>query len=121
MNELNLVRLQHMLEAATEAVAFARHETRKTLESDRKLALALAMLVTIIGEAASRVTKEFQIEQSQIRWSDIVGTRNYLVHAYFKVDLDILWDIISNDLPILIPQLETIISSSDQTDEQTNS
>ena len=112
MNEIDAIRLRHILEAAREAVTFSQGETRATLATDRKLVLALAMEITIIGEAASRVSKELQAAHPEIAWSDIVSTRNYLVHAYFKIDLDVLWNIVSFDLITLIPQLQSILDNA---------
>jgi len=112
MNEIDAIRLRHMLEAAQEAVTFTQGETRTTLVNDRKLVLALAMEITIIGEAASRLSKELQTAHPEILWADIISTRNYLVHAYFKIDVEVLWNIISIDLKILIPQLQSILDKA---------
>ena len=111
MNEDDLFRLRHMLDAAREAILLAQGSTRKTLDSDRKLVLALIADLSIIGEAASRVTREFQAAQPQVPWAALVGMRNILVHAYFRVDLDVVWDAVAKDLPDLIPKLEALIST----------
>ena len=111
MREDDLVRLRHMLDAAQEAMAFARDETRASLESDRKLALALVKDIEIIGEAASKIAKECQVAHPQIPWSAIIGMRNWLIHAYFDIDLDQVWDTVTKDLPPLIAQLEKVILS----------
>lgn len=99
-----------MLSHARETVEFARNHARPDLDSDRKLTLALERLVTIIGEAANRVSPTTQAEHSEIPWPQIIGLRNRLTHGYDKVDLDILWTIIQDDLPPLITQLEAILS-----------
>ena len=111
MNEIDRARIEHMLDAAQEAVSFVQGETRLTFATDRKLVLALAMEVTIIGEAASRVSKDVQNAHPEIQWADIISTRNFLIHAYFKIDLDILWNIIAVDLLVLIPQLNTLLDT----------
>ena len=102
--------LHDMLDAAMEAVSFVQEKTRADLDEDRKLVLALVHLVEIIGEAAGNVTKEFQTAHSEIPWPVIIGMRNRLVHAYFDVDLDRVWDTVKADLPPLISQLEKVIA-----------
>ena len=105
------IRLNHMLSAAREAQAFVRNETRASIEKDRKLILALVKAVEIIGEAASKASAECQKDLPQIPWRNIIGMRNRLIHAYFDVNLDILWKTITEDLNPLISELENILES----------
>ncbi len=103
------IRLLHMLDAAREAVAFARGRTRGDLDNDRQLVLALAKDVEIVGEAAVQVTMPTRQCFPEIPWEKIVGMRNRLVHAYFDINLDIVWNTVMGDLPELISLLESII------------
>ena len=66
---------------------------------DEMLVLALVKLVEIVGEAASRASNEYQAEHSQIPWSAMIGMGNRLVHAYFDINLKILWQTTQEDLP----------------------
>jgi len=100
------VRLRHMLDHAKEAVAMARSRTRFELDSDRKLNLSLVRLLEIVGEAAGRVPAEERDRHPDIPWPEIVGLRNRLIHGYDSVDFDILWQIVSDDLPLRIAALE---------------
>ncbi len=102
------VRLQHMLDHSSEAMALIQGKTRSDLDSDRKLNLALVRLLEIVGEAASRTTKKDRERYPEIPWPKIVGLRNRLIHGYDLVDFDILWQILSRDLPPLIAQLQAI-------------
>ena len=111
-----MVRLQHMLDAAREALSFAGGKTRGYLDTDRMLVLALTRDLEIIGEAASRVTPEGQESYPDIPWRDVIGMRNWLVHAYFDVDLDILWDTVAEDLPSLVAEIEKAIRLLDTAD-----
>ena len=104
------IRLRHMLDAAQEAVAFARGRTRADLDEDRQLVLALVKDVEIVGEAATQVTEPARQRLPQIPWKRIVGMRNRLVHAYFDINLDIVWKTVQGDLPVLISLLEPVIS-----------
>ncbi|MFI5166782.1 MAG: DUF86 domain-containing protein [Thermoanaerobaculales bacterium] len=96
-----------MLDAAREAVAFARDRTRADLSNDRQLVLALVKCIEIVGEAASQTTAEGRQLAPELPWANIVAMRNRLVHAYFDVDLDRVWETITDDLPALIAILET--------------
>lgn len=105
------VRLHHMLDAANEAVSFLADRTRDELDSDNMLALATIRLLEVIGEAANTVTEETQQKNPQIPWRQIFGTRNRLIHGYYQVDLDIVWQIVKQDLPPLIANLEELLNS----------
>jgi len=100
------VRLRHMLDAAVQAVAFVHGRIRTDLDQDLQLTLALTRLVEIIGEAAKNVSTETRAHLPEVPWRAIAGTRDRLVHAYFDVDHDRLWQIVSVDLPALVAQLE---------------
>jgi uncharacterized protein with HEPN domain len=103
------VRLRHMLDHAREAVEMARGKTRSDLDSDRKLNLALVRLLEIVGEAAARMTARERVQYTGIPWEAMIGLRNRLIHGYDSVDLDILWQIVTKDLPPLIKSLEKIL------------
>lgn len=102
-----------MLDAALEALSFIRGRGKDDLRSNRMLALSLIKEIEIIGEAASRVSPELKQSLQSIPWADIVGMRNRLIHAYFEIDFDILWDTISSALDPLILQLETALARGD--------
>ena len=99
MRKDDTVRLLHMLEAARETLSFAKDNTRASLNTDIKLALALVKDIEIIGEAAANVTPEGREILPDIPWNKIVGMRNRLIHAYFDIDLDILWKTIQTISP----------------------
>ena len=81
------------------------------MDADHQLTLALTRLVEIIGEASRYVSEETKQRNPQIRWKEIAGTRARLAHGYFDVDLDILWEIVTADLPPLIAQLEKVVKA----------
>jgi uncharacterized protein with HEPN domain len=97
-----------MLDHALEAVAMIKGKTRADLNKDRQLNLALVRLLEIIGEAATRIPKEEQACHGDISWSEIISLRNRLIHGYDTVDFDILWQIVSHDLPKLIESLKKV-------------
>jgi uncharacterized protein with HEPN domain len=107
----DLIRLRHMLDHAPEAAALVQGKTRGDLANTRLLQLGLVRLVEIIGEAGARVSKDMQTKHTSIPWEDVVGMRNKLIHGYDQVDLGILWDTATDDLPQLIQELEAALAT----------
>ena len=111
MLEADRVRLRHMLDASRKLDDFTRARTRQDLDTDEMLSLAVVRLLEILGEAASRVSDAFQAAHPEIPWRQIAGTRNRLIHGYFDVDLNIVWQIVQGDLPSLAKQLEAVVGA----------
>jgi len=105
----DITRMRHMLDAGRKAIEFTHGCGRADLEKDEKLALSIVRLLEILGEAANNVSDECQEEFPDIPWRQIAATRNRLIHGYFDVDLDVVWQIVSKDLPALVTQLEAIL------------
>ncbi|MBI4388555.1 MAG: DUF86 domain-containing protein [Nitrospinae bacterium] len=98
-----------MLDASREALAFARNKSRNDLDTDRMLLLALVKSIEIIGEAASRLSESRRDEYPHVPWKNIVNMRNRLIHAYFDIDLDTVWNTVTGDLPPLAAEIEKIL------------
>jgi uncharacterized protein with HEPN domain len=98
-----------MLDAVTEALAFVKGKNRQDIENDRMRTLAIIKELEIIGEAASKVTPELKAAYPDIPWTDVVGMRNRLIHGYFDIDLDRVWDTVIDDLAPLHEQLGKIV------------
>jgi len=111
MREDDAIRLRHMLDAARHAVRFVQGRTRSDLDHDRQLVFALVKAIEIIGEAAYRVSEGGRANAAELPWDDMVAMRRRLVHAYFDIDLDILWRTTQEDLPPLIAALERAMPS----------
>jgi uncharacterized protein with HEPN domain len=103
------IRLRHMLAHASEAVTLVAGHSRADLEHDRTLQLALVRLLEIVGEAAAHVPSQVTTQYPEIPWAQIVGLRNRLIHGYDTVDLDIVWSILTDDLPPLVAQLRRLL------------
>ena len=101
-----------MVDAANEALSFIADKSRSELETDRSLVLALVKSIEIVGEAASKVSRELRSQSPEIPWADIVAMRNRLIHSYFDVNLDIVWQTLTEELPPLLAQLEKLLASS---------
>jgi len=107
------IRLQHMFDGAREALSFVQKRRREDLDSDRLLVLGLVKAIEIIGEAADQVSESTRAEVPTIPWEDIVGMRHRLVHAYFDINLDILWRTVQDDLPPLVSALESVLTKDE--------
>ena len=107
--EDDVTRLRHMLDAGEEALGFAQGRSRADLDSDRMSARAVVQDIEIVGEAACRITRNTQEAFPHIPWAAIVGMRNRLIHAYFSVDLDRVWDTLTDDLPVLVEALRRVL------------
>lgn len=106
------IRLQHMLDAAEKARAFVRNRRREDLDDDQQLVWALVKAIEIIGEAAYQVSVKTKGLLPGIPWEKITGMRHRLVHAYFDIDLDILWKTVQDGLPPLIANLKAVLGEN---------
>ena len=118
MSKHDEIRILHMLDAIEEALSFVSDKDRKHLDQERMLVLALIKDIEIVGEAASRISDEAKQAAPDIPWASITGMRNRLIHAYFDINLDILWQTVSKDLPELSNQLQKVIASFKNGDNQ---
>jgi uncharacterized protein with HEPN domain len=107
----DIIRLRHMLDAAVEALTFAEGKSRHDLDEDRMFARAVVQDLEIIGEAANKISSSVQAQYPDVPWPAIVSMRNRLIHAYFDIDLDRVWDTIVDDLPVLVQELKRILQS----------
>lgn len=84
------------------------------LEDDDQLALAIVKSIEIVGEAAAHVGTEVRAELSEIPWPKVVGMRNHLIHSYFDIDNDRVWDTATEDLPKLKAIIERYLNDRSQ-------
>ena len=96
-------RFMDILLACREAQEYVRGVTAEAFHRDRQLQRALCMVLEIIGEAARAVSEEGKSANPNIPWRDLVGLRNRIVHEYFRLDLNTIWEIVQRDIPTLIP------------------
>lgn len=100
-----------MLDAAEQALGFCAGRRREDLKGDVMLRFALVHAITVVGEAASKVSVSTRDSLPGLAWASIVGMRNRLVHAYFDVDLDVQWRSVKDGLPPLAAELRAVLSS----------
>lgn len=99
-------RIEHMLEMSRNLQEAKAHHTYEELLNDKILFYGLTKMTEIIGEAAYKLTHEYTASHPELPWKQIIGMRHILVHGYFKITPDDLWDVIQNDIPAMIPVLE---------------
>jgi uncharacterized protein with HEPN domain len=100
-----------MLEAAKKAMAYTSDQERAVLDVDEMRALAVVRLLQIVGEAAKAVTHSTRAQFPEVPWRQIAGTRDRLIHGYDAVDLDVVWAIVTGDLPLLIERIERALAN----------
>ena len=104
--------LRHML-AETEYLARATAGiTRAQYDADETLQRAVMRSLAVLGEAATRVGPAVRAEYPAIEWRAITGMRNRLIHEYFGVDHDLVWDALQHKVPMLRTHLRRIIDTA---------
>jgi uncharacterized protein with HEPN domain len=104
-------RLTNMLEAAKDAVGFLHDKTREDLDKDKQLTLSLLKSLEMIGEAASKVSKECQVGCEPIPWDSVIDLKQQVVHTYWDIDRDWIWKTVTDELPPIISALEQLVPS----------
>jgi uncharacterized protein with HEPN domain len=98
-----------MLDAIERVFTYVKGMSYKDFLADHKTQDAVVRNIEIIGEAAGNIPKTFRTENSQVPWDEIVGMRNIIVHRYFGILVDVIWDIIKKELPSLKKHIESFI------------
>jgi uncharacterized protein with HEPN domain len=102
-----------MLDHGREALNLVQGIQQSEFMRDRLLQLGVVRIHEILGEAETRTPDSVKAQFPDIPWRRITGLRNRLVHAYDTVDIEIVWHILGTDLPVLVAQLDAILSQDD--------
>ena len=102
--------LQHILAAIETVTDYIDGTSRVAFVQNKMLSDAVVRQLEIIGEAARNLSDECRDAHQDIEWGQIIGMRNRLIHAYFQVDVELVWEIVTADLPLLKMQIETIVA-----------
>ena len=106
------IRLLHMVEASQAALQFMTGCQRGDLQTDQMLLFAVLRAIEVIGEAANRVSEDIRLANANIPWNAIVGMRNRLIHAYFDVDTDMVWETVQVEIPAVLVKLKALLDQS---------
>jgi len=104
-----LVFIKHILDSIKRIESFIKNVSEKSFIGNEEKQSAVIRQLEIIGEAAKNVPELFRKKHQEIPWNDIAKTRDKIIHYYFRVDLDIIWDIIKNNLPELKRDIKEIL------------
>ncbi|MEX2681609.1 MAG: DUF86 domain-containing protein [Candidatus Sigynarchaeota archaeon] len=114
MSSNDIIRLKEMKDAAEKVARITNGKTREMFLIDELLHLASTHLIEIIGEAASEISDDLKEKHPDVPWKAIIGMRNRLIHKYFDVNLEIVWNTIIKDIPPLLRQLKAIIEAMEK-------
>jgi uncharacterized protein with HEPN domain len=91
------------------AIALGRE--RAELDTDRMLLFAVIRAIEVIGEAASKISEETRSAHGAIPWKAIVGMRNRLIHAYFEINTQTVWETATAEIPAVLPHLRALAAT----------
>jgi len=110
MSKLPVEYLKHIRDEADYLIAASKDLGEKKFMRDETLQKAFTRSLEIIGEAAKQIPQEYREEYSHIDWKSIFGMRDKLIHHYFGVDYEIVWDAIKNEIPKLQKDINEILT-----------
>ena len=109
MKKDDYVYIEHILESFTKIVQYLESVSYEAYLADEEKQDAIIRKIEVAGEATKHLSPEFREKYSNIPWRAIAGMRDKLIHDYFDVDLDTVWEAATKDIPGLIPDIETLM------------
>lgn len=110
MKKDNLLYLKHILEAINNIEEFVKDiGDLSDFIKDKKTKDAVLRNFEVIGEAAKNLDEEFINNNTSVEWDKVIGMRNFIIHEYFGVDLEIVWETIKKDLPLFKQEIEKLL------------
>ena len=111
MRKEPLVFIKHILDCIESIEQFSEELSKEEFKKNDLKQSAILRKIEIIGEAVKNLPDSFRNKHSSAEWKKITGTRDRLIHQYFGVDLDLMWDVIKKELPKLKKQTQEILKS----------
>jgi len=104
-----LIFIKHILENIDKIEAFSKNLSKKTLSKNELKQYAIIRAIEVIGESVKNLPDSLKNKYPNVPWKEIAGTRDKMIHHYFGVDLNIVWDIISKEIPKLKEDIKDIL------------
>ncbi|RAK10301.1 uncharacterized protein with HEPN domain [Halanaerobium saccharolyticum] len=105
----DLLFLKDIIKAMNKIFNYTEKMTKEDFKKDDKTIDAVLRNVEIIGEAANKLSERIYEENKSVPWGRMIGLRNIVIHEYFGVDLNIIWQIVTVNLPETKPEIEEIL------------
>jgi uncharacterized protein with HEPN domain len=104
--------LEDILEAISNIIFYTNNMKYESFINDKKTVDAVVRNLEIIGEATKGIPENIRMKNPEVKWQRMVGLRNVLIHQYSGIELEVVWDIIANKLPLLQKQITHILETS---------
>ncbi|NCN23947.1 MAG: hypothetical protein COU65_00235 [Candidatus Pacebacteria bacterium CG10_big_fil_rev_8_21_14_0_10_42_12] len=111
MREDNLVYVYHIRDAIATIHEYGQTHSFEDFRDTEWDQSAIIRYFEIIGEAATKIDKTFRDEHSSIEWRDLSDFRNFLIHDYMDIDVSIVWDAITKDVPDLVVKINNLLAA----------
>lgn len=115
--------LDHIRQAATDACSFVEGQRKQDFLADKRTQQAVILSLLIIGEAATKLLQsyeDFLTRHPEVPWSSMKGMRNRLAHGYFDINLEVVWETVSNALPNLLEKIPAVLEDAGKIAGDTN-
>ncbi len=113
MKKDDSVYLRHIIDSCERIERYVEGVSKDKFFETELLQDAVIRQLEIMGEAASNLSDDLRFINPKVPWREIIGLRNRVIHAYFEVNLDILWEAVTNDIPSLVVELEKILAENE--------
>jgi uncharacterized protein with HEPN domain len=111
MKKDDSVYLRHIIDAFEQIGLYMNSVSHEEFLRNRLLQDGVIRQLEVMGEAARNLSEDLRNEYPEIPWRQMIGLRNRMIHAYFNVDLQIIWEIVQGDIPDLKQKMKQILDA----------